>query len=138
MHKCICMLVCIVFFVATLHRCTQTKPLYVMTRAQDEEDWETVQELHQEPFDIATLSAHKFSCCVVVICLSSSTVFSCCAACFHVLCCGVLFCVQAKPKVALPEGSISKRYKVGFTCTCCYPGKELAKTGKVYKQFQQQ
>ena len=99
------------------------------------------EEMHKEPFDIATLSAYKFSCCVVVYCFCLHQL-----CCFHVvllvfMCCVVVCCsVQSKLKVQLPEGSLSKKYKVGFTCTCCSPGKELAKTAgnKVYKQFQQQ
>lgn len=86
MHMCACVH-CV--FVATPHRCTQTKALFVSTLVQDAEE-ELLEETHKEPFDIATLSAHKFSCCVVVCCLSSSTVlFSCCVDCFHV----VLLCV---------------------------------------------
>ena len=141
MHRCMCMLVCIVFLLLH-HTGAQTQSLYVSTLVHRMENGRRcVSSKRRCTKSLLTLPhlMHKFSCCVVVCC---SCLHQLC--CFHVVllvfmsCCCVLFCTIKAYKVQLPQGSVSKKYKTCFTCTCCYPGIDLVKTCKVYKHFKQQ
>lgn len=134
MHKCTCVLVCIVFLL--LHHTGAHKLkhylLALLCRMQKKSFWRKLTKSLLTLPHLVHTSFHVVLLCVA--CLHQ-------LCCFHVvlivfmLCCCVFFCVQSKPKVALPEGSVSKKYKMCFTCTCCFPGTELAKDGKVYKSY---
>ena len=140
MHKCICLFVCIVFFCCYTTQ-VHTNKTTICYDSCAHRMKKTGRQCRSSTKSLLTLP-HLVHTSFHVVLLCVACLHQLC--CFHVvllvfmLCCCVLFCTIKAYKVQLPHGSVSKKYKTCFTCTCCYPGIDLVKTGKVYKHFKQQ